>query len=178
MALPNMTEISNAIRGLMPQLRPTPVGLIGYFHDIPDGWLLCNGAAVSRTTYAKLFNVIGTRYGEGDGSTTFNLPNLEGRFLESTTDVSKLGQYVEAGLPDISGVLNWTLRNSKYGKINGVFTSMWADNDVEVTIDVGSAGGGNRYMSNKFSASGSSGIYKNISCVQPQSLRLMPCIRS
>ena len=46
----------------------------------PTGWLLCNGAAVSRTDYAALFAVIGTTYGTGDGSTTFNLPNLQGRF--------------------------------------------------------------------------------------------------
>lgn len=42
----------------------------------PSGYILCNGAAVSRTTYAALFEVIGTTYGAGDGSTTFNLPNL------------------------------------------------------------------------------------------------------
>jgi microcystin-dependent protein len=41
----------------------------------PTGWLLCNGAAVSRTTYAALFAVLGTIYGAGDGSTTFNVPN-------------------------------------------------------------------------------------------------------
>src|SRR6056300_842326 len=46
----------------------------------PSGWLLCNGAAVSRTTYSNLFSVIGTSYGAGDGSTTFNLPNLMDRF--------------------------------------------------------------------------------------------------
>ncbi len=46
----------------------------------PHGWLLCNGAAVSRTTYLALFNVIGERYGAGDGSATFNLPNLVDRF--------------------------------------------------------------------------------------------------
>lgn len=45
----------------------------------PSGWLLCSGAAVSRTTYAALFAVIGTTYGAGDGSTTFNLPDLRGR---------------------------------------------------------------------------------------------------
>lgn len=45
----------------------------------PTGWLLCNGAAVSRTDYAALFDVIGTTYGAGDGSTTFNLPDLRGR---------------------------------------------------------------------------------------------------
>jgi len=44
----------------------------------PSGYLLCDGSAVSRTTYADLFSVIGTTYGAGDGSTTFNLPHLKG----------------------------------------------------------------------------------------------------
>lgn len=47
----------------------------------PNGWLLCDGAAVSRTTYADLFAAIGTAFGVGDGSTTFNLPNTKGRVL-------------------------------------------------------------------------------------------------
>ena len=47
----------------------------------PIGWLLCNGSAVSRTTYARLFAVIGTSFGVGDNSTTFNLPNLKGRVI-------------------------------------------------------------------------------------------------
>lgn len=47
----------------------------------PEGWLLCDGSAVSRDTYATLFNVIGTTYGVGDGSTTFNLPDLSGRVV-------------------------------------------------------------------------------------------------
>jgi len=46
----------------------------------PSNFLLCNGSAVSRTTYANLFAIISTSYGVGDGSTTFNLPNLQGRF--------------------------------------------------------------------------------------------------
>lgn len=45
----------------------------------PDGWMLCYGQAVSRTTHAHLFAVIGTTYGVGDGSTTFNLPDMRGR---------------------------------------------------------------------------------------------------
>jgi microcystin-dependent protein len=44
----------------------------------PGGWLLCDGSAVSRTTYATLFAAIGTAYGAGDGSTTFNLPDMQG----------------------------------------------------------------------------------------------------
>ena len=45
----------------------------------PTGWLICDGSAVSRTTYATLFAVVGTTYGTGDGSTTFNLPDMRGR---------------------------------------------------------------------------------------------------
>jgi len=47
--------------------------------SVPTGWLLCNNQAVSRTTYANLFAAIGTTYGSGDGSTTFNVPDLRGR---------------------------------------------------------------------------------------------------
>lgn len=46
---------------------------------IPDGFLACDGAAVSRTTYSTLFSIYGTTFGSGDGSTTFNLPDLRGR---------------------------------------------------------------------------------------------------
>lgn len=48
--------------------------------NVPFGWLLCDGTAVSRTTYADLFDRIGTTFGTGDGSTTFNLPNFKSRF--------------------------------------------------------------------------------------------------
>jgi len=59
-----------------------PVGMYGYFAmtSLPAGWLLCNGSAVSRATYAALFGAIGTTYGIGDGTTTFNLPNFQGYF--------------------------------------------------------------------------------------------------
>lgn len=57
---------------------PNPVGgIIKYGSaSAPSGWLLCDGSAVSRTTYANLFAVIGTNYGSGDGSTTFNVPTV------------------------------------------------------------------------------------------------------
>jgi len=47
----------------------------------PEGWMLCDGAAISRTQYAALFAAIGTTWGNGNGSTTFHLPDLRGRFL-------------------------------------------------------------------------------------------------
>ena len=55
-----------------------PIGTIMAFpiDKIPSGWLICNGAEISRTTYKALFDIIGTTYGPGDGSTTFNLPDF------------------------------------------------------------------------------------------------------
>jgi len=60
-----------------------PTGTVQAFagSTAPIGYLLCNGAAVSRTTYSKLFSVIGTTYGAGNGTTTFNVPDLRGEFI-------------------------------------------------------------------------------------------------
>lgn len=60
-----------------------PTGTVSMFAgaSAPSFWLMCDGSAVSRTTYATLFGVISTTYGVGDGSTTFNLPNLRGRSI-------------------------------------------------------------------------------------------------
>lgn len=60
-----------------------PVGAVIPFpmNLVPNGWLAANGAAVSRTTYAALFAYLGTTFGAGDGSTTFNLPDLRGYFI-------------------------------------------------------------------------------------------------
>ena len=67
-----------------------PVGSIQALAYVPgapiSGWLYCNGDAVSRSTYADLFAAIGTTYGVGDGSTTFNLPDLRGVFLRGLDD--------------------------------------------------------------------------------------------
>ena len=75
-----------------------PIGSITAYgkETAPDNWLICDGRAVNRTAYADLFAVIGTKYGEGDGSTTFNLPNLKGRVpvgLDgSDTDFNAIGK--------------------------------------------------------------------------------------
>ncbi len=61
----------------------TPVGTVITYagSSAPTGYLICNGTAISRTTYAALFAIIGTTYGAGDGSSTFNLPNLQEKFI-------------------------------------------------------------------------------------------------
>lgn len=65
----------------MAVMNHTPIGIISPYGgaSAPTNWLLCDGSAVNRTTYAKLFTAISTAYGTGDGSTTFNLPDLRGR---------------------------------------------------------------------------------------------------
>jgi microcystin-dependent protein len=69
----------------------------------PSGWLLCYGQAISRTTYADLFTAIGTVYGVGDGSTTFNLPDLRGRVVAGQDD---MGGSSANRLTDQTGGLN------------------------------------------------------------------------
>ena len=83
----------------------TPVGTVLDFmgSTIPQGYLLCNGQEVSRTTYARLFAVIGTLYGSGNGSTTFNVPDFRDRVSQGA-DVYPLGTSIAAGLPNIKGV--------------------------------------------------------------------------
>jgi microcystin-dependent protein len=67
---------------------------------VPTGWLYCDGSAVSRTTYATLFGVIGTTFGSGDGSTTFNLPDTRGRVVagndSATGRLNASGQFTNA----------------------------------------------------------------------------------
>lgn len=84
-------------------------------NTLPNGYLLCDGSKVSRTTYKKLFDVIGTTYGNGDGSTTFNLPNAQnGRlFTNSTPSIATDGDFTFNG----TGVntSDGTFHGSSYG---------------------------------------------------------------
>ena len=66
-----------------------PIGSVVDFASdpAPNGWLLCFGQAISRTTYSALFAVLGMTYGAGDGSTTFNLPDLRGRVVAGQDDM-------------------------------------------------------------------------------------------
>lgn len=90
-----------------------PAGMIKAFggFSAPAGWALCNGATVSRGgTYANLFAAIGTRYGTGDGSSTFTLPNFKGRALvgidsrDARFDPPQQGMYGGAKTHTLSGI--------------------------------------------------------------------------
>lgn len=70
----------------LPATIALPAGAVMAFamNTAPTGWLACNGAAVSRSTYSALFSAVSTTYGNGDGSTTFNLPDLRGYFVRGS----------------------------------------------------------------------------------------------
>ena len=146
----------------------SPVGMIAYYAKgtAPSGWLICNGSAVSRTEYADLFAKISTTYGSGNGSTTFNLPNLINKFPQGNTTV---GTVKEAGLPNISGNSR-TIRGFGNNTCTGPFytgsTTDWFGHD-----------GGISRNSICFDASRANSIYGNSSTVQPPALTLLPMIK-
>ena len=152
-----------------------PPGMITFFHatDVPEGWLLCNGAAVSRTTYSRLFAKIGTKYGTGDGSTTFALPNLDGRVLQGTTNTGNVGNYLEASLPNIQGAV--TLYKASSGdEATDAFVRK-SSGSVSVYYDTIQAD--DQYSAELYlNAAKSSSLYSG-SKLQPSALQVLPCIR-
>ncbi len=72
-----------------PGLAPSGAVMAYAGSSAPDGWLVCDGTAVSRTQYASLFAAVGTAHGSGDGTTTFQLPDYRGRFLRGVDDGQK-----------------------------------------------------------------------------------------
>ena len=155
------------VRDLVQAAVPTGTILPFDGTNVPSGYLVCNGAAVSRTTYAALFAVLGTRHGEGDGKTTFNLPNAHRRFLEMTTTTSEVGETVEAGLPNISGSFVAVFTGNE---VSGAFSRGGTDRSKNGTDWDG--------QKINFSASSSSGIYGKSSSVQPTSIRCLAIIKT
>ena len=150
-----------------------PPGTIIHYagRTVPSGYLICNGANVSRTDYAALFAAIGTTYGAGDGSTTFGLPNLDGRFLEGTTSTSSVGTYYSAGLPNITGRLGLGRSAATILETTGVFQRAYLDG---TTIPPMSDGPGDLKLT--FSAANASSIYSGTT-VQPRALASLVLIK-
>lgn len=78
-----------------PAADSVPSGVMAAYcgETIPSGWLLCDGRALNRTTYASLFTAIGTKWGAGDGSTTFNIPDMRDRGTMGAGTKGSLGEY-------------------------------------------------------------------------------------
>lgn len=127
------------------QLTVDDVGMIGAFPyaSVPNGWFICNGQTISRTVYSTLFGKIGTVYGAGDGSTTFGLPDLRGRFLRGLGGNSAALGVAQANATAVNGLVlsgavvgtanptTGTTANGQYGLIQrsagGANTATGAD---------------------------------------------------
>lgn len=133
-------------------------------NSTPAGWLLCDGSAVSRTTYARLFEVIGETYGSGDGESTFNLPNLIDRFVEGSATA---GTEKSAGLPNITG----RTRSTGGDYANGAFENLAED------YSWGSLSASTPKRVLSFDASRSNSIYGNSNTVQPPALTMRYIIK-
>ena len=162
---------------LKSELSKVPIGTISWVmgENVPTGYLICNGQNVSRESYPKLFEILGTRYGEGDGETTFGLPNLIGKFLQGDTTS---GTVKEAGLPNITGHIapNVTVYNAG-SPASGSFHELDANNpyNSKGAYVSGSTSGDYGY---DFDASRSNSIYGNSSTVQPPAVTSIPCIKA
>ncbi len=143
----------------------TPVGtVIAYAaNSAPSGYLICNGSAVSRTTYAALFAKIGTTYGTGNGSTTFNLPNLTDKFIQGS---GTAGTSKAAGLPNIYGRID----SVEYYTTESPTSTGCLYNDAGVR---NGEGNGIYYCGNlHMDASRSNAIYGASTTVQPPALTM------
>lgn len=156
--------LKNAIQSVPPG---TIIAFLGT--DVPEGYLLCNGGTIQRSQYPNLVGPLGSVPAcAGDGSTTLVLPNLNERFIEFSTTLSKIGQMVEAGLPNITG--EYQGGDSLEGFSSGAFYFM---------TPTSSAIGGGSYRLDKggFDASRNSSLFGSSQTVQPLSMRLLPCIK-
>ena len=143
----------------VPKPESLPVGtLIASFSTNLDGFLLCHGGTPSRTTYADLFAVIGTAFGPGDGSTTFNLPDFRGKTFWGADN--NLMSIIEAGLPNITGQVTG---DGGYGTASsGAF--------YQSSSTTGPNGSQRDARVVSMNASRSSAIYGNSDTVQPPAI--------
>lgn len=159
----------------------TPTGTILPFGGIepPDEFLICDGSQVSRSEYADLFNVIGTRFGNGDGHSTFTLPDL----IERTTwgvESSNVGLTRDAGLPNITGHYNARDLNDSdpYNWDVETAGALWYDESARVWSTPKDNGGDEAQHGISFDASRSNPIYGNSDTVQPPAVCVLYIIKT
>lgn len=137
----------------------------------PTGWLKANGAAISRTTYASLFAAIGTTFGVGDGSTTFNVPDLRGEFIRGWDD----SRGVDSGR---------VFGSAQTDQMQGHFHTRQYANTVDVNTSAGSLAGGssigttaNRDNVGAPSTDGANGTPRTGSETRPRNVAMLACIK-
>jgi len=144
--------------------------------EVPEGFLLCNGASLSRTEYPELFAAIGDRWGS-DSSSTFKLPDTHHRFFEGTTVLSEIGQYVQAGLPNILGTVSG-IKFKKAAPSTGCFSQDGEDFNTGISTDNPNPAQSYAWSRPDFIASRSSPIYGLSETVQTASIRTLCLVRA
>lgn len=148
-----------AIGDIIPHFGTTP----------PEGTLVCDGSEISRETYHELFEEIGALCGPGDGSTTFELPDLRGKWMMGADAERAAGEEIAEGLPNLTGGVSAIYSNAR-GEYNGVFYMVdTSSGTVQTTSGNGSVG-------LAFNAHNSNAIYGAQSHVTPASVAVLPCI--
>jgi phage-related tail fiber protein len=144
-----------------------PTGQIIYVatSSAPTGYLKANGAAVSRTTYATLFAAIGTTFGVGDGSTTFNVPDLRGEFVRGWDDsrgIDSARTFGSAQADDFK-----SHQHNIFGQDNSAIPNGDGSNEL---ANVENSGSGAAYFSRTSSAAGGTET-------RPRNIALLACIK-
>ena len=170
-----VTEAIDALKTLLRKeiaaaaLAAVPIGACIFYlgTEIPDGFLLMNGASVAKADFDGLYDVIGDKFGNVD-SDHFNLPDTHHRFLEGTTNIAEVGNYISAGLPNIPGRFSAFGNDQSAISNHGAFT-------VRNTLENNLAGSADSYIERNndfwFNASDGNSIYSpNCSTVQVDAL--------
>lgn len=172
-AVANPVSNSDAVNKWYMLKNSLPPGFVVFcgFETVPEGYLICNGSAISRTTYSELFNAIGTLFGSGDGSTTFNIPDLIDKFIQGHTTV---GTVRYAGLPNITGDAKFcawanTGASGALGGTSYVYTFTQGGYNTPTNVYANS--------NMNIDASRSSGIYGASNTVQPPAVTMLPIIK-
>ena len=167
---PSEVMLGCAIGDIIPHFGSTP----------PPGTLVCDGSEVSREAYAELYQEIGSLVGQGDGSTTFNLPDLRGKWMMGADAERAAGEEVAEGLPNITGkVLFCSPPDSGINIIRsteGCFSSAHeeANENGELAFNPAIQPTNRNLLS--FNAGNDSAVYGASAHVTPASVAVLPCI--
>lgn len=156
----------------------TDAGFISAFagSTAPTGWLVCDGSAISRTYYADLFTAIGTTYGTGDGSTTFNLPDLSGK-MPLYDSGATLGDTTSGKAPNITGSIDISTSGYATYTINGTGSLQSLPSAGNVATPQ-SSGRSTRPHGISLNASTSSMVYdNNATGITPAGVYTLWCIK-
>ena len=160
--LSNIASVNSSISSLSDKVRPIGQPIFRLDNTLLSDEIRLEGAIVSRTTYADLFALYGTTYGEGDGTTTFQLPDFRDRTIWGSENFG----YLDAALPNIKGFIDELCTYSSAAPTGAFYqgsSDYWRKSGTDQTL----------YQKDVyFDASRSSSIYQDNAAVRPQSIQV------